>query len=133
MDMLGQVSSLLLTTRPFQCQWKHHEAIQHEQRKQAIENRTDHKKKKQKNSDWSGKHVLLHLLQRQHVPAPAQATLPQIDHIALYPVAMPAVIQPGFWKFKDLNGDGKEDLVLPFTSQEVTSELTNQVQLLIQQ
>lgn len=33
----------------------------------------------------------------------------------------------------DLNGDGKEDLVLPFTSQEVTSELTNQLQLLIQQ
>lgn len=33
----------------------------------------------------------------------------------------------------DLNGDGKEDLVLPFTSQEVTPELTNQLQLLIQQ
>ncbi len=33
----------------------------------------------------------------------------------------------------DLNDDGKEDLVLPFTSQEVTPELTNQLQLLIQQ
>jgi hypothetical protein len=33
----------------------------------------------------------------------------------------------------DLNGDGKEDLVLPFTSQEVSTELTNQLQLLIQQ
>ena len=33
----------------------------------------------------------------------------------------------------DLNGDGKEDLVLPFTSQEVSAELTNQLQLLIQQ
>jgi hypothetical protein len=33
----------------------------------------------------------------------------------------------------DLNGDGKEDLVLPFTSQEVSAELSNQLQLLIQQ
>ncbi|MBU2425916.1 MAG: FG-GAP repeat protein [Gammaproteobacteria bacterium] len=33
----------------------------------------------------------------------------------------------------DLNGDGKEDLVLPFTSQEADPELTNQLQLLIQQ
>jgi hypothetical protein len=33
----------------------------------------------------------------------------------------------------DLNGDGKEDLVLPFTSQEVSPELSNQLQLLIQQ
>lgn len=33
----------------------------------------------------------------------------------------------------DLNGDGKEDLVLPFTSQEASAELTNQLQLLIQQ
>jgi len=33
----------------------------------------------------------------------------------------------------DLNDDGKEDLVLPFTSQEVMPELTNQLQLLIQQ
>jgi hypothetical protein len=36
-------------------------------------------------------------------------------------------------KVMDLNGDGKEDLVLPFTSQEVTPEMTNQLQLLIQQ
>jgi len=33
----------------------------------------------------------------------------------------------------DLDGDGKEDLVLPFTSQEASAELTNQLQLLIQQ
>ena len=33
----------------------------------------------------------------------------------------------------DLNGDGKEDLVLPFSLQESKAELTNQLQLLLQQ
>ncbi len=33
----------------------------------------------------------------------------------------------------DVNGDGKEDLVLPYTSQESKASLTNQVQILLQQ
>ncbi len=33
----------------------------------------------------------------------------------------------------DLNQDQKEDLVLPFTQQEQSVELTNQLQLLLQQ